>query len=236
MKNKTFKVIGLAVFSAMAILSSCTKDDAIGSGKINYQVKSTGSTAKIESNGIASGLVGVTGSSNTLSFTSGSLNVSEIDFEAEKENMELEYELKKFMNIDLFNLGPVLGGISVPDGVYKEVELKLVLKKSTDNTVPFSLKGAYKDAGGATTPVEFYFNEDFEMEVEAEDVTISSSNDYIGLINLQLNELLSNISANDLSGANKTNGTIVISSASNVAVYNKFKANLNAFGDCDFKD
>ena len=74
------------------------------------------------------------------------------------------------------------------------------------------------------------------MEIEAEDVTINSTTDYIGLVNLQLYKLLSNISTNDLSGATKTNGTIIISSSSNTALYAKFKTNLKAFGDCDFND
>lgn len=237
MKKRNFKITSIAlILGGAALLSSCSKDDAMGNGEVKYQIKPTGFTGTIASSGINSGLTGIIGSSNTLNFTSGSINVSEIDFEAESETVEIEYELKKFVNVDLFNLSPILGSVNIPEGTYDEVELKLVLKKSTDNTIPLTLKGTYKDANGLSTPVEFYFNEEYEIEVEAEDVVISSNSDYIGLVNLQLNKLLFNIGSNDLSGATKTNGVIVISSNSNVSLYNKFKANLNAFGDCDFDD
>lgn len=236
MKKTNFK-LGLAfLLGATVILSSCSKDDAIGNGNINYQVKPTGFTGTIASTGINSGLTGLIGLSNTLTFTSGSVNVSEIDFEAESNTVEIEYELKRFININLLSLSPILGSINIPEGTYDEVELKLVLKKSTDNTIPLTLRGTYRDANGLSTPVEFFFNDEYEIEVEAEDVVISSNADYIGLINLQLNKLLVNIGSNDLSGATKTNGVIVISSSSNTSLYNKFKSNLNAFGDCDFDD
>ena len=235
MKRKNLRT-SLALVGVMLILSACSKDDAIGNGEVKYQVKPAGFTGTVASSGTSSGLIGIVGSSNTLSFTSGSVNVSEIDFEAESKSVEIEYELKKFVNVDLFNLSPILGSINLPEGTYDEVELKLVLKKSTNNVIPVTLKGTYRDANGINTPVEFYFNEDFEIEVEAEDVVINSKSDYIGLVNLQLNKLLFNIGSNDLSGAIRTNGVIVISSTSNANLYNKFKSNLNSFGDCDFDD
>ena len=239
MKNriqKNFKGALAFLLGVTVILTSCSKDEAIGSGELQYQVKPAGFTGTIASTGTSSGLIGVVGSSNTLSFTSGSVNVSEIDFEAESETIEIEYELKKSLTIDLFNLSPILGSVNIPEGTYEEVELKLVLKKSTDNTIPLTLKGTYKDANGLSTPVEFYFNDEFEIEIEAENVLVQSNTDYIGLINLQLNKLLVNIGSNDISAATKTNGVIVISSSSNLNLYNKFKSNLNAFGDCDFDD
>ena len=84
--------------------------------------------------------------------------------------------------------------------------------------------------------MEFYFNDEFEIEVEAEDLVVSGTNDYLGLINVQLNKFLTNVSSADLDQAVKTNGTIIITSSSNINLYNKLKSNLNAFGDCDFED
>ncbi|TKB99000.1 hypothetical protein [Pedobacter cryophilus] len=236
MKSNFLKT-SLILFGLGSILAACNKNDSVGGGgEVKYQVKPTGYSATVASSSSGSGLVAVVGSSNSLNFTSGFLNVNEVDFEAENKTVEIEYELKGISNVDLFNLSPILGSVQIPEGTYDEVELKLVLKKSTDNTIPLTLKGIYKNEAGITTPVEFYFNEDYEIEVEAEDVVINSNSDYLGLINLQLNKLLLNVAANDLSLATKTNNTIIISSTSNVNLYNKFKANLNAFGDCDFED
>ena len=150
------------------------------------------------------------------------------------KNVGIEYELKQAVDVDLFNLSPILGSITIPDGTYNEVELKLELKKSTTSNIPLALKGTYTDDSGSKIPVEFYFNEDFEVEVEAEDLVVNGNNDYLGLINIQLNKFMTNVISADLSGAAKTGGVIVISSTSNMDLYTKLKANLKAFADCDF--
>ena len=226
---------GMAAFSLLLILSSCEKDDSSGSGKLSYRVKPSNFTASIGSSGSGSGLIVGINTNSSVTFTSGSLYISEIDFEAESKNNEIEYELKQALSVDLFNLSPLLGSITIPDGTYDKVELKLELKKSTSN-IPLTLKGSYTDGTGAKIPVEFYFNEDFEVEVEAENIVVNGSKDYIGLINIQLNKFMSNVISADLSNAAKTGGVIVISSTSNMNLYSKLKANLNAFADCDFDD
>lgn len=233
---KNFVKYGMILFVAALISSSCKKGDS-GSGKLSYRVKPANFTASIGSTISGSGLPVVINSNSSLTWISGSLNVSEIDFEAKSKNVEIEYELKQAVNIDLFNLSPILGSITIPVGTYEEVELDLELKKSISNIIPLTLKGSYIDANGAKIPVEFYFNEDFEVEVEAENIVVSANKDYIGLINIQLNKFLTNVVSADLSSATKTaGGVIVISSTSNTELYAKLKANLNAFADCDFDD
>ena len=226
---------GMAALSGMLILASCEKDDSSGSGKLSYRINPTNFTSSIGSSGSGSGLIVGINTNSSITFTSGSLYISEIDFEAESKNNEIEYELKQALSVDLFNLSPLLGSITIPDGTYDEVELKLELKKSTAN-IPLTLKGSYTDASGAKVPVEFYLNEDFEVEVEAENIVVNGNKDYIGLINFQLNKFMSNVISADLSNATKTGGVIVISSTSNMNLYAKLKANLNAFADCDFDD
>lgn len=227
--------IGTTLLGALVMLSSCEKDDSTGSGQLSYRVKPVNYTASVGGSISGSGLVVGVNSNSSITWTSGSLYINEIDFEAESKNTEIEFELKKPVSVDLFNLSPLLGSVSIPDGTYDEVELKLELKKS-DTNMPLTLKGTYTDANGAKIPVEFYFNEDFELEVEAEDLIVNGSNDYLGLINVQLNKFMTNVISADLSNASKTNGVIVISSTSNANLYSKLKANLKAFAECDFED
>lgn len=217
------------------MLASCAKDDSTGA-KVSYQVKPSNFTASIGSTVSSSGLVVNVNSNSSLTWTSGSLNISEIDFEAENNNLEIEYELKDQYNINLFNLSPLLGNITIPDGTYDEVELKLKLSKSITPNLPLTLKGSYTNSAGTKVPVEFYFNEEFEMEVKAEDLTVSGNTDYLALINVQLNKFMTNVTSSDLDQAAKSNGAIVISASSNVNLYNTLKANMNVFGDCDFQD
>ena len=136
-------------------------------------------------------------------------------------------------NVDLFNLSPVLGSVTIPDGTYNEVELELELKRTLTGAAPLVLIGDYYDVNGMKTPIEFHFNENFEIEVEAENVVVSSQN-YIGMINVQLNKLLTNVSVSDLSKVVITNGKIIVDGTSNTFLYNKMKTNFNFIGDCDF--
>ncbi len=235
MKNYLLN-FGSAILVAGQLLSSCTKDNSTGNGKLSYKVKPSNFTSSIGPTASGSGLIIAINSNSSLTWTSGNMNVTEIDFEAKSKNTEIEFELKQAFNVDLFNLSPVLGSITLPDATYEEVELKLVLKKSATSNIPLTLKGTYTDGSGTKIPVEFYFNEDIEAEVEAENLVVSGTNDYLGLINIQLNKFLTNVVSADLSGATKTNGVIVISATSNMDLYSKLKANLNLFADCDFED
>lgn len=235
MKNYLLN-FGSAILVAGLLLSSCTKDNSTGNGKLSYKVKPSNFTSSIGPTASGSGLIIAINSNSSLTWTSGNMNVTEIDFEAKSKNTEIEFELKQAFNVDLFNLSAVLGSITLPDATYEEVELKLVLKKSATSNIPLTLKGTYTDGSGTKIPVEFYFNEDIEAEVEAENLVVSGTNDYLGLINIQLNKFLTNVVSADLSGATKTNGVIVISATSNMDLYSKLKANLNLFADCDFED
>lgn len=220
-------IIPIAAMLALAV-TSCKKDNNVA-GQIGYRIKPANFTAAL-----AGTKTGATVSSaNTITWTSGSMIVSEIDFEAESENLEVEYELKQVNTVDLFNLSPVLGTVTIPDGTYNEVELKLDLRKKTTGAAPLILKGDYYDASGVKTPIEFHFDENIEIEVEAENVVISSQ-DYTGIINIQLNKLLTNVTASDLSEVSKINGKIIVDGTANTSLYNKMKTNFNFIGDCDF--
>ena len=230
-KEMKKKLLVPALMMFAIAVTSCNKDQGEG-GKVSYRIKPVNSSATLI--GAAKDGNTISGAS-TVSFTSGSMIISEIDFEAENKNVEIEYESKQVVTVDLFNLSPILGSISIPDGTYEEVELKLDLRKTTTGAVPLFLKGEYTDASGAKSPVEFSFNDNVEIEVEAENVVINSV-DYIGMINLQLSKFLTNVTVSDLSQVTKLNGKIVISSTSNTALYNKIKSNLNSVADCDFED
>lgn len=220
-------IISVAAMLALAA-TSCKKDNN-GSGQISYQMKPVNFTTALAST--AGGPT--TNSINTITWTSGAMIVSEIDFEAESESIEVEYELKQINNVNLFNLSPVLGSITIPEGTYNEVELKLDLRRTMTGAAPLVLKGDYYDANGMKTPIEFHFNENFEIEVEAENVVVSSQN-YTGIINVQINKLLTNVSMSDLSQVEISNGKIIVDGTSNISLYNKMKTNFNFIGDCDF--
>ena len=233
---KNFIKLGTIILGAVFTLSACTKDDSSGNGKLSYRVNPSNFTSSIGVIASGSGLPVITNSNSSITWTSAGLNITEIDFEAESNNTPIEYELKQAIKVDLLNLSPVLGSITLPVGTYDEVELKILLRKSTTSEIPLTIKGSYTDPNGVKVPLAFYLNEDIDIEVEAEDIVIDGKTDYTGMINVQLNKFLTNVVSADLSGATRTNGIIVISATSNVDLYTKLKANLNVFADCDFED
>jgi uncharacterized protein YjbI with pentapeptide repeats len=69
------------------------------------------------------------------------------------------------------------------------------------------------------------------IKAEQHQVTLSGSN--IALTTLDLAGLTQGISATDFSGATQTNGTIVISSSSNLNLYNAILNNVSRLGETE---
>ena len=114
--------------------------------------------------------------------------------------------------------------------------MKILLVKSSGTDIPLTAKGTFTTPGGATVPIEFDFNDDAIIKAEVKNVTIDATTDVTSKINLHLNRLLMSIPAQTLDQATRTNGTIVISSSSNTAIYNKVILNVKlAFEAHDFE-
>lgn len=220
---------GLLVLAAGIVVSSC-EPAAESKNRVTYQLKPANFTASVGASVSGSGLIVALNTASSITWEEGTLNIQEIDFEAKKDGNAVEYEYKQLANVNLSGAS-ALGSVTLPDGTYDEVELKLEFKKSA--TAPIRLKGTYTDLSGAKTPIELQLNEDLEIEVKAEDLVVEAD-DHLARINMELNKLLANISISDLTMATKTNGTVVINSTSNTGIYAKMKASLNAFAHCDF--
>lgn len=234
MKRKPFSLLAAMVCSII-VLSACSKEENTTDGKISYKMEPSNLTASIGATISESGIVVDINTKSSLTWEAGYVTVNSLDFEAKKDGQEIEYKLTKPVTVDIFQLSQNFGSIKVPPGTYNEIEFELVLRKQTTGNV-FAISGQYNDAAGKHTPVEFNYNEDVTLELEAENLTVNTSEDYTGLLTLQLNKLVSNISSSDFDGATKNaSGTIVISSTSNVALYNKIKTGLGSFIKAEFK-
>jgi hypothetical protein len=128
--------------------------------------------------------------------------------------------------VDLFNLNSVVGEISLLPGIYDEISIKIESFKSDAGSSPvFYLSGTYPDSTGAEKRINVIINEDFEIKVNNID-TLYAVYDYTSVIQLNLALLMSDIHQSDLDSAELTNGKLVISSTSNVTLYNKIMNNL----------
>ena len=227
---KTFISILMGGLLIMAI-PACKKDANKDNG-VNYRMGTTNrsSTLGTATSGDLNGSARETGTAGTITWTSGFANATTLKFEGEGASGETEFRSNISSHVDLFAQAATLGNIAVPPGTYHEVELKVSLAPMNGEPA-LELRGNYNGA-----PIVFQVQNAFDVEVEAHDITINANDSYTTLINLNLARLTNNISATLLAAATVTNGTIVISSSSNVALYNSILANLANCEEFEFEE
>jgi hypothetical protein len=234
MKKNLFKFPGVLVCSALLFVA-CSEGKDSSDAEINYQVEPVNLTASIGPGLSESGLVVDINSNSSLTWKAGYVTIARLDFEAKKEDKEIEYKISKPVTVDFFNASHEFGNVDIAPGTYKEVGLELVLKKQITGNV-FAISGDYVNELGKSTPVEFNYNEDLTFSSETEDLTVSASTDYTGLLILELNKLLTETSSSDFRSATKdASGKIVISSTSNIELFNKIKTAIASVVKAEFK-
>ncbi|MEJ8843193.1 hypothetical protein WG954_12455 [Lacibacter sp. H375] len=224
MKPGFICIFAIALFS---MLVGCKKES--NQSGVNMKIKTTGGSragGRISSGEIAGRTTG------SITWTSGFASVNEIEFEAEKEGdeNETEFKSKAAQRIDLFSPLESLGFINVPPGMYEEVEFEVHLA-ATSAAPALELRGTYN-----ATPIVFRINDSFEVEAEFEDFSIPPNADINAIVSLNLDLLTSGITDAALNAATLTNGEIVISANSNVALYNIIRANFNKIDDVEVDD
>ncbi len=224
MKPGFISTLGIAL---LLLFVGCKKEN--NQSGVNMKLKTTGSSrtgGRISAVDIAGRTTG------SITWTAGFASVTEIEFEAEKEgeDNESEFKSKTAQRIDLFSPLASLGFINVPPGLYEEVEFEVHLAP-TGTDPALELRGTYN-----TTPVVFRINDAIEVEAEFEDITIPPNADINAIVSLNLDMLTSGISDAVLSAATLTNGEVVISANSNVALYNIIRANFNKIDDVEVDD
>lgn len=208
----------------------CKKENA-ASG-VSYQLKTANRTSSV-----ARVLAG------TVQWNSGYAWVKEIEFEAEKDgnnsgsgnnNSEIEFKTETRQKIDLFAPVSALGTIQVPQGTYDEIKFEVEVFPNNGEAA-FLLNGSYTN-NGVTTPVTFRIDLPVEVETKKDNFTISNSASYTAVTTFDLSLLTQGITAAMLDAATRTNGVIVISSTSNVNLYDTIFDRLRNCGGIEIDD
>jgi len=214
------------------LLSSCKKNDsaASSSAQLSFAMNtdnsasSTTSSATVVNNTVSTSAIALSGSNVTL--TSGTANIAAFKLEAKKNGVSKEIITKNLTNVDLFALSQTLANTTIDTGTYKEVEIRVLLTKTTSTNFPLILKGYFTTKAGTQVPLEFDYNDDALLKAEAENVHVDGTQDLSTTVSLHLNKLLANITATDIDQTTRTNSTILISSTVNVSLYNKILVNF----------
>lgn len=216
MKMKNLTLIFL--FAPAALLFSCNKDQDIPG--VTYQVRTANPSAAI--------IASTTGS--TLTWNSGYASTVEIEFEAAKEGLEVEYKSEARKKVDLFSSLATLGTIVVPPGTYEDVEFEVEIQPTATDAA-LQLGGIFKNGSGVSTPVIFKLNETVEIESERENITITDASSLTALSTINLSFLTTGVSEDMLNAATRnSSGAIEISANTNTAIYTIMRDNLKSCG------
>lgn len=230
MKRSLLK-INLAIALASAAMVSCQKDSTSAgtASQISFGLSADNTISAIATNNNTGSIIPLAttaATASSISWTSGVANITQFKLEAKKNGKQIEIVSKNITNVDLFSLSPSLIAASIDTGTYKEIEIRVILTKSTTADIPVKLKGTFTTAGGASVPIEFDYNDDAIIRAEAENVKVDATNDITAKLNFHTNIILSNVVSAELDKATRTNGTIFISSTSNTTLYAKVILNL----------
>ena len=218
------KITNLLLITAIAVttlfVASCKKSSNSASG-IKYQLQTTNRSAVIART-----------TTGNLLWASGSAFATEVKFQAKKDNHEVEFKSQSPQLIDLFLPVTILGTITLDPGTYTEVEFEVELNPNGSNTA-LELNGQYT-SGSVTTPVKFTVNAPLELKNEKNNVVIKDNNSYKALTTINLSLITTGVTEVMFNSAVRTSGTILISSTSNVNIYNIILANLHNSDEVEF--
>lgn len=232
---------GISLFMGLLFVTACTKkaDNTTATLQFSAQANNnlytmSGSTitpvsASANTNGMA-----------TLNWTAGYVNATEFEFEAAKENnndqsdtTHVQYQAQGSFRIDLFATPTALASLVIPAATYDHVQVEIQSVKSATGALNFYLKGTYKNAAGIATPIEVQLNESFAIHSEITKWQAQTLT-YTSLVKMHLDLFLKNVTTTLLDNASQTNGSILISSTSNAAIYQLLVANLRYMSDVEF--
>lgn len=213
MKFSTLSLVAAAIL----MFSSCAKDPASGTSTVSFQLKAAVSPV----NGAA------------ITWTAGTAGVATAKIEAKKnDSSQVEFKSDPNVQVDLFGVLTV-ANVAVPAGTYKRVGFKSELQPMSGKPA-LHLEGTYT-AGGVTTPISFDVNTAVNIRSERDSILIAANASYTALTTIGLLTLTQDVTEPDLKAADRTSGKIIISSSSNISVYNKMVANLSKNQVIDFR-
>jgi hypothetical protein len=234
-------IISLYILGIVSILSACKKSNnaspSVSDTQMSFALSASSNVSQVASSvnegGLATNSLSISTNAATsanITWTAGTANISGFKLEAKKQGVEIEIKSRNLTNVDL--LAITLANIStvIDTGTYREIEIKVLLTKSSTSTIPLTLKGNYTSTTGTVTPIELDFNDDAIIKVEAENITVDGKTDLAALAKLDLTKLIGGAVASALDAATRTNGVIVISSTVNANLYNVIKARVELCG------
>ena len=172
---------------------------------------------------------------DSMKWDSARMIVSTLKFEASlkklkshRDSISVSYTWNGPQEINLLDSNITVGNFSLQPGFYDEIELRVDGLKGDAGTKPvFYLHGIYSKGDTAKVPVVVRVNESVMFKTEKDSVEITAADPvFSSVIQLYLDQLMSDIQLSALNKATLTNGILVISANSNKEIYRIIMRNL----------
>lgn len=213
-------ILLVTIIGSIAFFTSCSKDDAIGSGNATLSI--TAGIANSSSSKQATSKTTSSRLNQNLNFTSGYIWVIEVEFDGTLDNGSLvSRTVGRSSKID-FATGiatPSLDDITIPVGTYNYVNLGVELRDE-DSQPSIVMEGTYTHTDSSIIPIRFEFNsgEVFEAET-SQQVAVNKSQTVLSKIVFDPQVWFSVISTDALDNAVLTDGTIIVSQTKNASIF-----------------
>ena len=216
-KNNFMKKIQILIAITSLLFATSCKKSANGSAAMEYQIQTVSNSALI---------LAPLGAGN-ITWTTGTASATMIKLEAKNSaSQEVEFKSQVHQQIDLFaSVATSLGNVVIPPGTYSEVEFKIQIDQDGSNPA-LQLNGLFTSGTGVATRVQFLVNSLVDIKAEQSNVTITDNASATALTSMNLSLLSNGITQTMMNNATVTRGTIIISSSSNVNLYNIILNNL----------
>ncbi|WP_162056488.1 hypothetical protein [Pontibacter pamirensis] len=184
---------------------------------------------------------GRTASTNSLSFSSGTITLSEIQFEAESDvdSLEVDFELEQDVQVDFATgaTSPDISAVAFRPGTYEEIEVEMELQDKGSQPA-IVLSGTFTDALGQAHPLRFEFNSGEEFEVEREGaVTFDEGQSVVAQVTFNPVAWFAGVSSEELLTATKNaQGVIVISSTQNTDIFEEVADGLELATEVEIEE
>lgn len=226
------------VFAALTIgFIACQKDqDSSSTGNSNLGIKLQALNKSFTLPVAPIGTKSASIATSSLAWDTAHMVVSAITYEAKlkslvthHDSIEISYKWKGPQEINLLDTTITLGNFILTPGFYDEIELRVDGSKQAAGLKPvFYLHGVYTKADVTTIPVRVIVNENVSFKTEKDSVTVTSADntDFASVIQIYLDQLMSEIQPSALDNATLTDGILIISNDKNRQLYQIMLRNL----------
>lgn len=187
----------LSLFLLASVIVSCKKDgnpeeNSKGYGNVSYFAKAAVpgiKTATVKSDSAASSI--------NVAWASATVYVEKIAFAGTTNNL-LDTTITVEKNLNILSADALAGVIKLPAGAYKDVKVKMFLRKFNFPQLALNLRGTFTNTQGGKDSIVVASSVPIEVNFAVPDMVIDASATYNVIFNFDINKTLTGISTGAL--------------------------------------